>query len=191
MTRVSLKTGSADVISACGTAAKEMNTPETSGLQLDPQGRVPRVWRMIHSLFTGRSVQPSRIPLVALVASEQDRRLLAQASDLVQLEVHFVESCEKACALAVKLTAPVILLDRDWPETDWRIMVQNLAASPHQACVVLMSGVADDYLWQELVRRGGYDIVIKPLRPEDVTRVVKLALSYWISVTKRGRELCG
>jgi FixJ family two-component response regulator len=143
---------------------------------------------MIHSLFAGvtprRKAEPSRIPLVALVASEQDRRLLARVSDLEPLEVHFVESCEKACAVANELTASVILLDRDWPETDWRIMVQNLAASPHQACVVLMSGVADDYLWQELVRRGGYDILTKPLRAEDVSRVVKLALAYWISVAK-------
>ena len=84
--------------------------------------------------------------------------------------------------MANELTAPVILFDRDWPGNQWKVIVQTLAASAHRACVVLMSGVADDYLWQELVRRGGYDILAKPLRADDFTRVMKLALSYWANV---------
>ena len=44
-----------------------------------------------------------------------------------------------------------------------------------------MSGVADDYLCQELIRQGGYDILPKPLRADNAARVVKLALSYWNS----------
>lgn len=146
------------------------------------------MWRAIHTFFTGvtpsRSLQPARIPLVALMAGEQDRRLLQQVCDLKQLEVHFVESCEEAGAVANELTAPIILLDRDWEGTEWRSMVQTVAASPHQACVVLMSGVSDDYLWQELVRQGGYDILPKPLRADDVDRAIKLALSYWVSLAK-------
>jgi FixJ family two-component response regulator len=45
--------------------------------------------------------------------------------------------------------------------------------------VILVSGVADAYLWQEVVRREGYDILTKPLHTENVLRSVKLALSYW------------
>jgi FixJ family two-component response regulator len=62
--------------------------------------------------------------------------------------------------------------------------VESLAASTHGACVILMSGVADDYLFQELIRRGGYDILPKPLRPDNAARVVKLALSYWNRTTQ-------
>jgi hypothetical protein len=42
-----------------------------------------------------------------------------------------------------------------------------------------MSRVVDEYLWNETVRRGGYDVVSKPLREEDLIRVVRLAWSYW------------
>jgi FixJ family two-component response regulator len=82
------------------------------------------------------------------------------------------------------LTAPIVLLDRDWPGAEWRTAVERLAAAPHCACVILMSGVSDDYLLQELIRWGGYDILPKPLRADKAARVVKLALSYWNSAPK-------
>jgi hypothetical protein len=46
-----------------------------------------------------------------------------------------------------------------------------------------MSGVTDGYLWQELVRTGGYDVLPKPLRADNVAKVVKLAMSYWTSAS--------
>jgi DNA-binding NtrC family response regulator len=149
---------------------------------------IPRVWQMIQSLVGGaipnRMGLPSRIPVVALVVSAQDRNVLASVSGQKPLDVHFAESCEEGWAVAAQLTAPVILFDRDWPKTEWRMAVKSLAASPHRPCVVLMSGVADDYLWQELIRRGGYDVLPKPLRADNVARIVRLALSYWNSVPK-------
>lgn len=147
-----------------------------------------RVWQGIRLLFTGvipgRMAHPSRVPVVALVVNEQDRYVLRSISGKEPLDVHFAESCEEGRALANHLSSPVILFDRDWPGTEWRTAVENLAASSHQACVILMSGVADDYLWQELIRQGGYDVLSKPLRAESVARVVKLALSYWNSAPK-------
>jgi len=145
----------------------------------------------MHWLFGGmmsrRKVLPSRTPIVALVVSEQDREVLTSVSRREPLYVHFVESCEEACAAANQLNAPVILFDRDWPGTEWRVIVQSLAASAHRACVILVSGVADDYLLRELIRRGGYEVLPKSLRADNVVRVLKLALFYWASVPKAGR----
>lgn len=146
---------------------------------------MPSLWKGIHSFFTSmalnRKAVPSRVPVVALVVSEKDRDILCSTSGQERLDVCFAESCEDACALANRLTAPIILVDRDWPGIEWRTAVASLSALPHQACVILMSGVADDYLWQELIRTGGYDVLPKPLRPDNLARVIKLALSYWNS----------
>jgi DNA-binding NtrC family response regulator len=122
--------------------------------------------------------------VVALVVNEQDRHVLASVFGQEPLDVRFAESCEEACSVSNQLTAPVILLDRDWPETEWRAAVERLTASPHRACVILVSSVADAYLWQELTRRGGYDVLPKPLQADKVARTVKLALSYWNSTPK-------
>jgi len=53
-----------------------------------------------------------------------------------------------------------------------------LALSSHRACVILVSGVVDAYLWDEVVRKGGFDLLPKPLRKEGVIRTVRLARSH-------------
>src|SRR5579862_321813 len=148
---------------------------------------MPAVWRIIHSFFTRRSLRPyrdSRISIVALVVSEHDRSVLTRVANREQWDLHFAESCAEAWAAMSQCLAPVILYDRDWPATEWRAVVQKLASSPHRACVVLTSGVVDDGLRQELTRWGGYEILVKPLREESVTRVIKLALSYWRNASR-------
>jgi len=119
------------------------------------------------------------VPVVALILASEDRSVLASAAAGQTWDVHFAESYEQTSVLASRLAAPVVLLDRDWPGMEWRKAVESLAASRHRTCVVLVSGAADSYLWQELVRRDGYDILPKPLRPGAITRIIKLALSYW------------
>lgn len=151
---------------------------------------MPLVWERLHSLFRGgisnRMTLRSRTTVVALVVNEQDRHVLTSVFGQDPLDVRFAESCDEAYSVANQLSAPVILLDRDWPETEWRTAVERLTASPHRACVILVSGVSDGYLSQELIRRGGYDVLPKPLQADKVARVVKLALSYWTSAPKPG-----
>jgi FixJ family two-component response regulator len=146
------------------------------------------VWRILHSLFAGPTPNPEmlprRIPVVALIVGEQDRNVLTRAAGEESLDVRLVESVEEACAEAIRVTAAVVLMDRDWPGTDWRAILRSLAGSAYPACVVLVSGVADDYLLREVIRLGGYDVLPKPLRQDAVARVLKLALSYWATLPK-------
>ncbi|MBZ5607386.1 MAG: hypothetical protein LAP38_03945 [Acidobacteriia bacterium] len=127
----------------------------------------------------GQPGTPSRIPIVALVIGDGDRQVLTDISAQELWDVHFAKSCEEACDATNRLSAPVAVFDRDCPGAEWRTAVQNLALSPQRTCVILVSGVADEYLCQELIRSGGYDVLAKPLRAGDVARVIKLALSYW------------
>ena len=144
-----------------------------------------RAWEMVHSLFIGRVprrvIVASRVPVVVLVVNEQDRHVIASVFAQEPLDVRFAESCEEAYSVTNQLAAPVILLDRDWPGTEWKSAVERLASAPHRPCVILMSGVSDAYLSQELARRRGYDVLPKPLQADKVKRTFKSALSYWDS----------
>jgi FixJ family two-component response regulator len=95
-----------------------------------------------------------------------------------------VDTREEARIALHKLKAPVVLCDRDLSGDGWRGMVEDLASSPHRACIILVSGVVDTYLWNEVVRTGGFDVLSKPLRENDVIRAVRLAWSYWNSAPK-------
>jgi FixJ family two-component response regulator len=119
--------------------------------------------------------------VVALMVEEQDRIRLASIGDEHHWDVHFADTREAALAAANELVAPIILCDRDLPGTEWRDAVQALSSSPHRACVILISKVLDEYLRNEMTRKGGYDVLAKPLQEADVVRAVKLASSYWNS----------
>ena len=124
------------------------------------------------------------LTLIGLVASEGDRRLLAGICSRNGWHLLFADTREEAQAASDKLKAPVILCDRDLPGKGWRETVEDLAASPHRTCILLLSGVVDTYLWHEVVRTGGYDVLSKPLREDEVVRAVRLAWSYWNSAAK-------
>lgn len=127
---------------------------------------------------------PSPLAVIGLVTSDADRRVLAGICARSGWPLVIAETPEEARDARDKLKAPVILCDRDLPGKGWRQTVEVLASSPHRACVILVSGVVDTYLWDEVVRTGGYDVLPKPLREDEVVRAVRLAWSYWNSATR-------
>jgi DNA-binding response OmpR family regulator len=94
-------------------------------------------------------------------------------------EVVFAETADQARHLSGQLNPAIILLDRDVAGGDWRHAVSSLSSSSAGTCVLLISKVADEYLWNEVVSYGGYDLIPKPLSEKDLCRAIKLAWSYW------------
>jgi len=139
-------------------------------------------------LITGGAKNASipRASIVALLLNHEDRQALTSIADQESLQVHFAESRVEAWDAMTRLDSPVILYDRDWPGAEWRSTVQTFASSPQRSCVILASCVADDYLWQELIRYGGYDLLAKPFQTGDLRRALTLALSYWKSARAAG-----
>lgn len=125
-----------------------------------------------------------QLALVALISGDADRRELAGICSRKGWDLLFASTLEEARTLRDKVNAPVILCDRDLPSNGWRSAVEGLASSPHHACVILVSAVVDTYLWNEVVRTGGFDVLSKPFREEDVARSVMLAWSYWSNAAK-------
>lgn len=123
----------------------------------------------------------SRVTIVSVLLEDQDRSLIAEVCYQNQWDVFFAKTCAEARQVSEQIKPHVILLDRDLAEGDWRNSLSACAASSAGACTVLISRVADDYLWNEVVCNGGYDVLPKPLREQDVLRAVKFAWNYWNS----------
>ncbi|MGD1068936.1 MAG: hypothetical protein ABSB15_02255 [Bryobacteraceae bacterium] len=119
------------------------------------------------------------MPVVALIRDEHDRSLLAAIGKRDHLDFHFADTCGEAWNAANRLQSPVVLCARDVPGVEWPDAVRILALAVPRPCVILTSPVVDDYLWKEIVARGGYDVLATPLRDVDASRSIKLALSYW------------
>jgi CheY-like chemotaxis protein len=88
----------------------------------------------------------------------------------------FALAASAAKALALPPAGPtVIVFDRDLPGEDWRRALPRLAALPQTICVLLASPVADPYLWLEVSRHGGDDVLAKPCKTAEVDRAVAFA----------------
>ena len=124
------------------------------------------------------------ITLVCVFPSASDRKLLHELSMRNSWNVVFTSSRDEAHEVLRKVQPQVILLDREAEPADWRYSMSSLAALSNGACVLLVSSVTDEYLWNAVVSNGGYDVVRRPLSEEDLLRNVKLAWSYW-NATRR------
>ncbi len=119
-----------------------------------------------------------RIAVVAIVPDGQEKQALAAFSVRGQWDLALAGSCEEALEILKHTRAAVILCDRDSPGIDWRDALQLLAASRPDCSILLASSVNDEYLWDEVIHKGGYDVLAKPFQEEQTVRAVNLAWSY-------------
>jgi DNA-binding response OmpR family regulator len=78
---------------------------------------------------------------------------------------------EAADSLAATETH-VIIVCADDPRVAWREVLNQAGRSEWRALVIVTSRLADDYLWAEVLNRGGYDVLAQPFEPEEVRRVM-------------------
>ena len=134
------------------------------------------MWRFI------RKPQPANlneIRVLCLLSDHPDRATIAAVCQSREWKLIFADEPGEAREVSVDLKPHVILFDRDLAESGWREVMTSLAQSCPGTCILLASKVMDGYLWNEVVRNGGYDVLRKPLDAPEVSRAVRLAWSYW------------
>lgn len=139
------------------------------------------MWPFIRQSGRKPRESPDRISLLCLLADPLDRTAVSTVCHSNGWKTSFAGAPEEALRFSRRLRPPIILLDRDWSESGWREVMAALAQSSPGACILLASQVMDGYLWNEVVRNGGYDVLAKPLRAPEISRAVRLAWCYWKS----------
>lgn len=128
---------------------------------------------------TGRT-QPSgeRIKLVAITQDPDDAAKLRQIASSCGWRISIVDSSSAAVVSLADQPTPLVICDRDLSGEAWRDVLAKIAALPLAVCVLLASSVVDDYLWNDVIRHHGYDVVAKPYQLEELHRVVAFAWSW-------------
>lgn len=85
---------------------------------------------------------------------------------------------EEAAAALKAAPVPILLFDRDLAGPSWRETIKRLIHSRRNACIVLLSNVADQYLWEEVVQQGGFDLLTRPFRKEQVLSALVFAYAH-------------
>ena len=134
-----------------------------------PQGRAK--WRVEH--FGNGSDSRSR--LVAVLPTREDRAALQRIIGPCRWEPQWTGTCEEVIDAFRRTSPPIVICDRDLPDGDWRKLWDILAREPKPPMFIVTSRLADDALWAEVLNVGGYDLLLKPFRAEEVIRMVHAA----------------
>lgn len=116
--------------------------------------------------------------LVAITQNPDDAEKLHQIAASYGWRISIVGSSDAAIALLKEQPTPLVICDRDISGETWRDVLAKIVALPQAVCILLASGVVDDYLWHQVIRHHGYDVVAKPFRPEELRRAVTFAWSW-------------
>lgn len=139
------------------------------------------MWPLHHNRQESRSISNSSAApaLLAILSDPSDRDAVKQFTGRNHWGLNVVTALESAAVSVAAEMPPVILLDRDLAGQDWRETVRMLASQPPAPAVILASHVVDQYLFTEVVHHGGYDVISKPFRVDELRRALGLAFSFW------------
>jgi len=144
--------------------------------------------RWVHMGKSGREATPEQlgktlpagepVKLVAIMQNPDEAAALRQIAADYGWRVSIVGSSDAAIAALNEQPIPLVICDGDLSGEAWRDVFARIAAQPQAVCVLLASRVVDDYLWHQVIRHHGYDVVAKPFQPEELRRAVTFAWSW-------------
>jgi DNA-binding NtrC family response regulator len=97
--------------------------------------------------------------------------------------VRVAQTCRDAIAVLQSSRCTVVLCERNLPDGCWGDLLRctrSLADSPP---VIVMSRVADEDMWADVLREGGFDLLAKPLQSSDLLRILPIAQTQHVRAT--------
>jgi DNA-binding NtrC family response regulator len=140
--------------------------------------------RLVHMGRSTRHPAPETVAagdsvkLVAITQNPDDAETLRQIAARCGWRIAIVDSSVAAILSLNDQPTPLVICDRDLAGEAWRDVLAKIAALPRAVCVLLASSVVDDYLWNDVIRHHGYDVVAKPFQPDELHRLVTFAWSW-------------
>lgn len=118
--------------------------------------------------------------LLVVSPDQEDHFNLRQILDRVTMKAVETGTCKEALALLRWTAIPVIICARKLPDGDWQSLLNALTSLVQQPPLIVMSRLADEHLWMEVLNLGGWDVLAKPFHEQEVLWVVESAWCRWI-----------
>ncbi len=119
------------------------------------------------------------IPILLASAREDDyynlRELLAQTCWILNK----VDDWASALQVLRHIAIPIIICDADLPGLRWRQGLRIGEGMTTKPCVLLLSDVADAYLWNAFIECGGFDLLPRPLLQKQTLALLDFAYMHW------------
>ena len=115
------------------------------------------------------------ITILAITPHEDDHHTLQMIFNHRNWRLQTARAYSEARRMLRESKASVVICERDLPDGTWKDVLYELALMENPPQLIVVSRLADDHLWAEVLNLGGYDVLEKPFEPSEVMRAVSMA----------------
>lgn len=127
--------------------------------------------------------EPVTVLAVGSESSRQELRRIVAHSRWTLLEAATIA---EAVARTRARASLVLICDDVLPDGSWRDLLDHCRRLPQPLPVIVAAEHADDFLWMEVLKQGGYNVLGKPFAEQELFQLVSTA---WLNRRDRGPEM--
>jgi DNA-binding response OmpR family regulator len=126
----------------------------------------------------------SRTRVLAITADDCFYSTLVEIASSSGWEIRRATTAQEGLDIVCSFSMPLVIFDWDENGPNWRGGLDRLSAARSHPCILLASRVVDDNLRQEVIRFGGYDVLVRSAGRELILRTIQFAW-FWITRSHR------
>lgn len=131
-------------------------------------------------LINTPEIDSSRYTEILVVSGdEDDLRRLHSICEGSRWKLRTVRTLKDAQEWLGRHPTPVVLCDHAIPNSGWQVLHRFATGLADRPNIVVISRLADDHLWAEVLNDGGFDLLSLPAAPKDFFRAVSRAWRDW------------
>ena len=134
-----------------------------------------------------RATAPNQTNVLSVSTESEDHTVLRRILDGQPFQISTAMSCQEAVEYLCHDRASVIFCDHSVKDGTWRDLLNRVSSAAEPPMVVVTSRLADEYLWAEVLKLGGWDVLAKPFRAQEVLRVLDSARIHKANPVTRAR----
>jgi len=125
--------------------------------------------------------EPTTVDAVAILPLPEDRLLLSEIFRQSSWQLDMAESLGDGRVLLNDPRKGVVLTGCHLPDGGWRDVLHEVERRPiHVPPVIVVSRVADERLWAEVLNLRGYDVLATPFHADEVRWAIQAAWRHWL-----------
>jgi DNA-binding response OmpR family regulator len=131
--------------------------------------------------------QIANLTVLAVLPAEEDRKSIERVLAHSKWKLTFARDFRESQAKLRRSVPGVVISDHDLSNGYcWKDLLQELGVLEDPPPLIVVTRLADDFLWAEVLNLGAHDLLAKPFDKRDVLHAVSTA-----SRTARTNALCG
>lgn len=116
-------------------------------------------------------------PAVLLYSTDADiGKMIGSVANVQKWHLDVAEDIIEAVITIANNPPQVVLCDLDGPADILQTFLDVTTFGPAKVPLIVSSRLADERLWAEILNRGAFDLLMKPVDPHELCRLVGFAL---------------